>query len=377
MKKSLILTAFLTVLILSTAAAIAGETVKVGVYMSLSGSNAFGGQLQMDGIKLAQKLKPTVLGKQVELVVVDDKSDKVESARAVQRLVEKDKVCVVIGSYGSSQSLSGANVCEYAHIPMVGTGCTNPLVTQGKKYVFRTCFTDPYQGEVGAKFALRDLKAKTAAILINVAEDYCVGLAKDFENVFTAGGGKIVAKLGYQKDDQDFSAQLNSIIAEKPDLLYLPANLIEGATIIRQSRELDAKFKILSGDTLDNPEIFTLGGSAVEGLYSTTFSYDKDMKDMRPAAKKFTEEWNKTFPQKDPSATSACAFDSFMALMMAIEKAGNDDPEKITAALAILRDYDGVTGTISINPEHNVEAPIGIVQISGGKRLYLTTIQHD
>ncbi|MFA7366233.1 MAG: ABC transporter substrate-binding protein, partial [Synergistaceae bacterium] len=202
-----ILVAFCIVLVMA-GMAMAADTVKIGVYLPVTGGNAIGGQLELDGVKLAHKEAPTVLGKKVEIIFVDNKSDKVEAANAVKRLVDKEKVNAIIGTYGSSLAMAGGEVAEKARIPMVGTSCTNPLVTQGKKYVFRVCFIDPFQGAGAAAFAKEELKAKTAACLIEVTEDYSVGLASFFERNFTKNGGKIVSKLNYQKGDQDFTAQL-------------------------------------------------------------------------------------------------------------------------------------------------------------------------
>lgn len=149
---------------------------------------------------------------------------------------------------------------------MVGTSCTNPLVTQGKKYVFRVCFIDPFQGAGAADYALKELKAKSAAMLIEVTEDYSVGLGNFFKQNFTKNGGKIVSVMNYQKGDQDFTAQLTEIISKNPDVLYIPANFAEGAIIMRQARELGAKFSILGGDAMDNPEMVKIGGDSVEGF---------------------------------------------------------------------------------------------------------------
>jgi len=217
-------------------AAMAAGTVKIGVYLPITGGNAVGGGLELAGVQLANKQIPTVLGKKVQIIVVDNKSDKVEAANAVKRLIEKEKVNAIVGTYGSSLAMAGGEVAEKAGVPMVGTSCTNPLVTQGKKYVFRVCFIDPFQGAGAAAFATQKLHAKKAACLIEVTEDYSVGLSSFFERAFKKDGGKIVAKLNYQKGDQDFTAQLTQIIAKKPDVLYIPANFAEGAIIMRQAR---------------------------------------------------------------------------------------------------------------------------------------------
>jgi len=140
------------------AQAVDATPIKIGVYLPLTGQNAFGGQLELEGVRLAQKEMPTVLNRPVELVVVDNKSDKVEAANAVKRLVERDKVVALIGSYGSSLAMAGAEVAEKAMIPGVGTSCTNPLVTQGKKYYFRIRSTSPLgTGSYSKKYSIKVL----------------------------------------------------------------------------------------------------------------------------------------------------------------------------------------------------------------------------
>ena len=352
--------------------AMAAETVKIGVYLPITGGNAIGGQLELDGVKLAHQQYPTVDGKKIELVVVDNKSDKVESASAVKRLIEKDKVRAIIGTYGSSLAMAGGEVAEKAGIPMVGTSCTNPLVTQGKKYVFRVCFIDPFQGAGAADYALKELKAKSAAMLIEVTEDYSVGLGNFFKQNFTKNGGKIVSVMNYQKGDQDFTAQLTEIISKNPDVLYIPANFAEGAIIMRQARELGAKFSILGGDAMDNPEMVKIGGESVEGFSYTSFAYSPNMPEklMSPIQKQFTAQWRKAFPGKDPAALTGCGYDAYLLIYNAIKNAKSTDPEKITAAIASTKDMPGVTGTTTINKTHDAEKSVGIIKIENGRQVF-------
>ena len=179
----------LFVFALAGAAFAADDVIKIGVFNCLTGQNAFGGQLELEGTQLAHKEIPEVLGKKVELVVVDNKSDKVEAANAVTRLIEHDKVNAVIGTYGSSLAMAGGEVAEKAGIPVIGTSCTNPLVTLGKKFYFRACFIDPFQGAGAATYASRQLGFKKAATLTDVANDYSVGLSNFFKRAFTKLGG--------------------------------------------------------------------------------------------------------------------------------------------------------------------------------------------
>ena len=358
-------------LLFSAGGAFAAEPIKIGIYFPLTGQNAFAGQLELEGVKLAHKEQPTVLGRPVELVIVDNKSDKVEAANAVKRLTAKDKVTGIIGSYGSSLSMAGGEVSEQAKTPAIATSSTNPLVTQGKKYYFRACFIDPYQGAGAATYAIRTLKASKAAILKEVSNDYAVGLASFFKQSFTKLGGKITANLNYTAGDQDFTAQLTEIIKDKPDLLFIPAYFAEGAIIMKQARELGATFRIMGGDAMDNPETVKIGGAAVEGFLHTAFPYDMNMPNMNPTAKKFTDNWKAAYPGKEPNVNAALGYTCYMMFMKAMETAGSDDREAITKALSELKNFPAVTGMLTINATHDAEMVIGLIEIKNGKRVYL------
>ncbi|MFZ0614666.1 MAG: ABC transporter substrate-binding protein [Desulfobacterales bacterium] len=352
----------------------ADDTVRIGVFLPLTGANAYGGQLELEGLQMAHQEFPTVLGKKVELFIVDNKSDKVESANAVKRLISKEKAHAIIGTYGSSLAMAGGEVAEKARVPMVGTSCTNPLVTQGKEYVFRVCFIDPLQGAGAATYAYKTLGLKKAALLIDVANDYSVGLASFFQKSFAKLGGEVVTTLKYQSGDQDFTAQLTEIISKKPDLLFIPSYFAEGAIIMKQANELGAHFTIMGGDAMDNPKIVEIGGKDVEGFIHTTFPYDPSMKEMNPVARNFTDNWQKLHPDKEPNVNAALGYDAYVILLDAIKRAGSADSQAITKALAATKDFEGVTGATTINASHDAEKPVGLVIIKDGKKTYIGSI---
>ncbi len=370
--KKMLATAMFGLLAASTA--FAAEPIKIGVYLPLTGQNAFGGQLELEGVQLAHKEMPEILGRPVELVIVDNKSDKVEAANAVMRLTARDKVTGIIGTYGSSLALAGGEVAEKAKTPAIGTSCTNPLVTAGKTYYFRACFIDPFQGAGAATYAFNNLGARRAAVLKDISNDYAVGLASFFEGSFKKLGGEVVQVSNYSSGDQDFTPQLTQIIAKKPEVLFIPAYFAEGAIIMKQARELGATFRIMGGDAMDNPETVKIGGAAVEGFLHTTFPYDVTMPNMNPAAKLFTENWQKAFPGKEPNVNAALGYTSYMMFMEAIKKAGSDDREAITKALSELKDFPTVNGMMTINKTHDAEMPVGIIEIRDGKRVYVDEI---
>ncbi|MDR1873409.1 MAG: ABC transporter substrate-binding protein [Synergistaceae bacterium] len=352
------------------------DTIKIGVVATMTGQNAFGGQLELEGMELANKLHPEALGKKIELVIMDMKSDKVESANAASRLIESSRVNAIIGPYGSSGTMAAGEVAEVAGVPLMATAATNPLVTEGKKYVFRACFTDPFQGEAGANYAYNSLGYRKAAVMTDVASDYAVGLASFFRSNFVKLGGTIVADLKYQSGDTDFTSQLTEIISREPDVLFIPAYFAEGAIIMKQGFELGAKFRFMGGDAMDNPEIVTLGGEAVEGFLHTTFAYDPSMPDMNGEARAFTEAWAKEYPDKAPNANAAMGYDAYVLLFQAIVRAGKDDPKSIRDELEKTKDVPTVTGLTSFSSEsHDPVKDLGIVEIKDKKKSYIYTIK--
>jgi branched-chain amino acid transport system substrate-binding protein len=355
------------------AAFAADDVIKIGFYNCLTGQNAFGGQLELEGVQLAMKEFPEVLGKKIELVIVDNKSDKVEAANAVTRLIENDKVSAIIGTYASGLAIAGGEVAETLRVPVVATSATNPLVTQGKKYTFRACFIDPLQGAGAAAYAYRTNNFKKAALLVDVASDYAVGLANFFKQNFTKLGGEIVSEMRYQSGDQDFTAQLTEIISKGPDMVFLPAYFAEGAIVLKQAKELGATFTFMGGDAMDNPEMVTLGGDAIEGFLYTGFAYAPDMPDMNPVAKKFTENWYKEF-NKDPNANAALGYDAYILILDAITRAGSAEPDAIRDALEATKDLPTVTGNTTFDADHNPQKEIGILEIKGGKKVFAGTI---
>ena len=352
----------------------AADPIKIGVYLPLTGQNAFGGQLELEGIQLAHKLKPTALDRPVELVIVDNKSDKVEAANAVKRLTEHEKVLAIIGTYGSSLAMAGGEVAERAKVPVIGTSCTNPLVTQGKKYYFRACFIDPYQGAAAATYAYENLGLKKAAVLMDMTNDYAVGLSNFFKKTFKKIGGELVADMKYSSGDQDFTAQLTELIAKKPDIVFMPAYFAEGAIIMKQARELGATFRLMGADAMDNPDTVKLGGKAAEGFLHTTFPYDPKMTNMSPEAKRFTEAWKKAYPDKETNVNGALGYNCYFLIVDAIKRANSADPQAIAKALAETKDLPTALGKLSINKTHDAEMPVGIIEYKNGQRVYVSEV---
>ena len=352
-----------------------GDVIKIGVFEPLTGANGAGGADEYDGIKLANKLAPTVLGKKVQLVAVDNKSDKVEAANAATVLVQKEKVKAVIGSWGSSLSMAGGPIFAEAKVPAVAVSATNPNVTKGNPFYFRVCFLDPFQGTVNAAYAFNNLKAKKVAIIREVSNDYSVGLAKFFVDDFVKLSGdpaSIVATSDYNTGDQDFTAQLTNIKKFEPDVIFAPGNYTESALIIKQARALGMTTQFLGGDTWDMAAFQQVGGEAVEGAtFSTFFANDVPINKTSEAfLKAFRDEY-----KKEPPAVAALGYDAYMVVIDAIKRANSTDPQKIRDAIAQTKDFEGSAGSITINAERNADKAAVFKTVKEGKFVFLTTVK--
>jgi branched-chain amino acid transport system substrate-binding protein len=350
----------------------AADTIPVGAYLPITGPVAAYGQMGWKGVTVANKMTPEVLGKKIDLKLVDTKSDKVEAANAVSRLIEKEKVIAIIGEMISGNTIAGSDYAERNEIPMVSPTATNPIVTQNKKYIFRVCFIDPDQGRIAAVLAKDRLNAKTAALIYDISQDYCVGLANFFKKEFTKGGGKIVSETKFKTGDKDFTPQVSSIKAAKPDIIYAPIYYTECALIAKQAREEGLDIPILAGDGAQAPELIELGGKAVEGVYLTAH-FHKDMI-ANERGKEFQKLFKKESEGKELSAFEAMGADAYFVLVDAIKRAGEADPKKIREALASTKDFKGVSGNITLKDNGNAVKSMVINKVEGGKFVYVTTI---
>ena len=372
MKKNLVGTFILFSVLLLAGWSFAADTIKIGGWLPMTGAVAAYGQDANDGIAIAMEMKSTVLGKKVEFTVADTKSDKIEAANAMSRLIEKDKVIAVIGEMISGDTMAGGPIAEKAKIPVVSPTATNPLVTQGKKYVFRVCFIDPVQGDVAAKYAFNTLKAKKAALIVDKSQDYCVGLAKFFKDAFTKLGGKIVTETYCVTEDKDFSAQLSTIKPTNPDVIYAPNYYSPVALFTKQARELGLKAPVLAGDGAQADELIQIGGKEVEGV---TFTGHFNVKAAKTAlAKDFIARFAKKYPNKEPNAFHALGADAYFVLLDAITRAKSTKGEAIRAALATTKNFPAITGKLSIGEDGNAVKPMVINVVKGGKFEYLTTV---
>ncbi|MGA2960826.1 MAG: ABC transporter substrate-binding protein [Candidatus Korobacteraceae bacterium] len=323
-----------------------GKTIKIGHAASLTGDNSVFGQSENTGLKVAIEQinkQGGLLGKQIELVSVDTRSDPAEAANAVRRLVDQEKVSFVLGPSQSGSTLAATPIVTAAKIPLIAAAASNPYVTVSKqtgetyKYVFRVCFIDTYQGIVIADFVYDRLKARKAAILYDVGSDYSQWLAKYFEEAFVKRGGTIVGKEAYRTGELDFRAPLGKIKETHPDIIFLPLTQKDGALAAKQVRDLGITAIIMGGDTWASPDILPLGGRALEGAYFTNLTSFEV-----PKVQQWVAQNEKRFG--GPIVRNALLVnDAMLWLADAVKRAGTTDGEKVVAALEQTKDLPVLT----------------------------------
>ncbi|HEX5099502.1 MAG TPA: ABC transporter substrate-binding protein [Polyangiaceae bacterium] len=357
----------------STAPAAERTGLVIGHYASLTGNTAHFGQDTDKAVRLAVEevnAAGGVLGKPVKVTTLDDRGDSAEAASAVTRLLDVEHVNALIGEVASSLSLAGGRVAQRRGIPMVSPSSTNPKVTQVGDFIFRVCFIDPFQGKVMAVFAKDTLKLDNVAILKDVKNDYSIGLADTFKASFVAGGGKIAVEQSYSAGDTDFSAQVTAVKATKAQAIYVPGYYSEVGAIARTAQRLGVKIPLLGGDGWDAPELFKIGGDALEGSY---FSNHFAPEGASPRGKAFIEAFKKKYGE-EPTGLGMLGYDAAAVLFDATKRAGTTEPKALRDALAGTKDFDGVSGKITIDKDRNAEKSAVVIKITGGKGKYETTI---
>jgi len=346
------------------------DEIVIGAVFPMTGPIATYGQESVNGINLALKsLNETgVKGKKIRIVVQDNKGEPVESANAVRKLIEVDKVQAIIGSVASSNTLAGAPIAQQSGVPLMTPASTNETVTQTGDYISRSCFTDAFQGVVMAKFAYETLGKKKAVIIIDNSSDYSRGLASVFRAKFTEMGGQVVSNdndTTYTQKDTDFRSLLQKVKRADPDVIFLPGYYTEVGLMIKQARSMGMNMPFLGGDGWDSPKLQELAGEAINGNYiSSHFSSE----DSDPRVQQFVSEYEKAYGQK-PGAMAALGYDGILVMADAIMRANSFSHADIRDAINSTKNYIGITGNITIDENRNAKKSAVVLEttVSGMK----------
>lgn len=357
------------------------KVIKIGVFEPVTGENGGGGFQEVLGIRYANVVYPTVEidGETytIELVEVDNKSDKTEAVTAAQRLISEG-VVAVIGSYGSGVSIAAGEIFAEANLAAVAASATNPQVTAGNDFYFRVCFLDPFQGTVMANYAIQN-GAKTAAVITQLGDDYSSGLGSYFVTAFNdlAGAGAVVSEQQFQTNQTDFKAILTNIKASNPDVIFAPSSITTAPLIIKQARELGITVPIMGGDTWENATIIENAGADAEGIVLSTF-FDEAEPATDEAASFITGFKAYLLENKQDEiipAVSALGYDAYLTVIAAIEAAGTaTDTLAIRDALKGVS-VVGVTGAISFNEVGDANKDMAFIKtVENGKFKFLMTV---
>jgi len=353
----------------------AADAIVIGEFASLTGKEAAFGQSSHKGTQLAiEELNAAggLLGKPVRYVYEDNRSTPGESATIAKKLISRDKIVALLGEVASGRSLEAAPIAQASKVPMISPSSTNPKVTETGDYIFRVCFTDPFQGKLLAEFARRTLKAQKIAIFSDVAAPYSVGLAQFFREPFLAGGGQIVAEQKYTGGDKDFKAQLTAIKSLKPDAIMVPGYYTDVGLIVAQARQLGITVPLFGGDGWEAPELIQIAGS--EALQGTYYSTHFSPENTDPVAQKFVAAYRARYGGETPDAMAALGYDSAMVLADAIRRAGSTESAKLRDALAATSGYAGATGATTLDANRDASKPAVIITVKDGKFQYVETI---
>jgi branched-chain amino acid transport system substrate-binding protein len=339
----------------------AGKGVKIALIYPMTGPVPTYGQSSQEGSELAIKEwneQGGLLGSEIEWVLADGGCDGAIATDAANKVMDQDGVKFIVGEVCSSASIPISEVSNPKQVLQISPTSTNPKVTIGKPYTFRACFLDPFQGEVLASFAKKDLGAATAAVMYDKGNDYVLGLAEYFQQYFEDMGGNVVVYEAYTAEDTDFSAILSKVADANPDVLFLPDYYNKVNLIGKQAKEKGISATLMGGDGWDSAD---LDLAAVDGGYHSNHYSAADPRD---TVQNFLQTYEAEYG-KAPDALAVLAYDATNVLFEAIKAANSNDPVKVRDALAGI-EFEGVAGVITFNDEGDPIKTAAINQVTGG-----------
>lgn len=348
--------------------------ILVGEYGSLTGPQATFGQSNHNGVMMAAdeiNAAGGINGRKIKVLTEDDQSKTEEAANAVTKLISQNSVTAILGEVASSCSIAAAPICQSNKVPMISPSSTNDDVTKKGDYIFRTCFTDSYQGENIAKYVAQQLHLKRAAILTDVKNDYSTGLTRVITQTFTQLGGQIVGNQSYSNGDSDFRSQLTAIKGMNPQVIFVPGYYTDIGQIAQQARDLGITVPLAGGDGWESPKLIEIGGKALEGCFYTNHYFYGDP---APLVRNFVQRYKDRYGQT-PDAMAALGYDAMKVLADAMKRAKKLDGPTLRDAIAATKNFQGVTGNITIGPDRNaVGKKIDIEEIKNGQLTLKATV---
>ena len=376
MKRYLSVLLFLILSLTFNGRAVAGDSLKILVVYSqlatsiktyIASEDIKGATLAVDKINTRGGL----MGHKLEIIDFRAPSA-LEATAEVERILKENDILAVIGANISNLTLALAPIFQEKGIPVISPISTNPDVTLIGDYIFRACFTDPFQGKVMAGFALKDLGAKTAVILTKINSKFSQGLSEYFRQAFSEQGA-ILWQGRYLIEDNDFSQIIENIKKLNPDVVFVPGHGRDVGLILKQARNMGLKTVFLGGDGWGKGVLGFTGPEAAEGNCFANH-WHTDVSD--PLSREFKQAYYKKYGENLIASSAALAYDSVMLLADAVERAGSLDRKKIRDALAVTRDLKGITGTYTFDGNGDpIDKDAVILKYQNGRIVYVKTIK--
>lgn len=351
--------------------ALAQDAIKIGALYNLTGGMSSLDGPSLKGAQLAVKQINAgggLLGKQIELIAPDGKTDQQETAKAAQRVLSEG-VIAGIGQSDTTFVMAGAPLFQEKGIPFVTSGATHPELPQWVgNFMFMTPFGDDDQSFAIADYTFDKLKVKRVAVWTDNSMDFTKALSKFFIQRFKERGGEVVGEDVFMMGDTNFSAQIARLAAldPKPDAVFISAIPSEAGLSVKQIREQGIKMPIVSGDGFDTELVASVPGPELANdVYFSTHTYRGDD---RLEVTKFIADYKAEYGIDPENAFAPLGYDALMLVADAVKRANSAEPAKIRDALAETRGFKAVTGEISYTrPSMVPPKPVAIVSVKGGK----------
>jgi branched-chain amino acid transport system substrate-binding protein len=346
----------------------AGDTVKIGFLGALSGDVAMFGKPTLDGMKMAAEeinVAGGINGKKIEIVEADNRGDKQEGASVTQKLISRDNVVAIVGDPTTGITKVAAPIAQKSQVVLLSAGATGPGVVENGDFIFRDTLLDSVAIPAVIDFFAKDLGYKKVAVITSDNNDYSVGLSQTFRDAAKGKGVEIVAEEKVKDGDKDFSAQVTNIKAKKPDVIFFSGYYTEGALIMKEARKQGMKANMFGGDGLFSPKLIELGGDSVNGTMSALgFSPEQ----ASPVTAKFVEAFKAKHAGAEPGLFDAQGYDAIMLLADSMKRANSVDPKVFKDALAKTKNFEGVSGTISMRDNREpIKTPLALLEVKNGK----------
>ena len=354
------------------------KTIRVGVLEPLSGVYKDNGIAQLEGILLANKLKPKAAGMKIEIIEADTQGSVYVAESAIADLLDKDPT-LVLGSCGDAVTLTAAEKFEKAKIPAITPTATNPLITENHRYYFGMSFGDAAQGNIAAEYIRNNLGLDKAAVIRTEGDISTSEMVRTFQKKFKeetdeASKGKVIT-IDLAIKDNNYDSYIKKLKKEKIKAVFAPVSIVEAEKLFDSAKKLKASDILFIGPeswhTNDMKFMMTEYPDLKIMASADMASAMKESKEYEKFVKEFKKEYNRV-----PSEENARAFDAYMVAVEALEKTGGKGGDKCVKAMLNTKDFPAVTGNVSFNKTGGAVKQINLDFLSDGKWKTVFTVKN-